>query len=127
MIPQFIGDFQHARDKLRAQFEREMPSDYMGIVKSVVGVIGGLDPDRIHEIDDGGYQGTLVYVIGEAGYTPSKYVWTIVDYGSCSGCDTLQAIICDAWSDADKKVDEIMTLALHIVEGMHWIKKWGME
>lgn len=50
--------------------------------------------DRIHEIDDGCYQGTLLYVIPQDTYQPSywEYVATYVYYGSCSGCDTLLGI-----------------------------------
>lgn len=53
-----------------------------------------LDLKRITEIDDGGYQGTLLYVIPFNTYNPREgdYLMTYVDYGSCSGCDTLQAI-----------------------------------
>lgn len=49
-------------------------------------------PERIHQIDDGDYQGTLIFVIGAGGYQPSRYWYVKVGYGSCSGCDTLQAI-----------------------------------
>ena len=77
------------------------------------------DPERIHRIDDGNYQGTLVYVIGEKGYQPDKYWYVKVDYGSCSGCDTLEGIR-DYTDDAptDEQAKDYMTVALHIVQGM---------
>lgn len=48
----------------------------------------------ITEIDDGDYQGTLVYLIPFDTYQPGEgdYLMTYVGYGSCSGCDTLQNI-----------------------------------
>lgn len=53
-----------------------------------------LDVEHITEIDDGDYQGTLIYMIPFDTYQPSagEYLMTFVSYGSCSGCDTLQAI-----------------------------------
>lgn len=53
-----------------------------------------LDIENIHVIDDGDYQGTLLYLIPFVTYQPSEYdyLMTYVGYGSCSGCDTLQAI-----------------------------------
>ena len=49
---------------------------------------------KIKVIDDGEYQGTLLFVIPMETYQPSSYEYliTCVEYGSCSGCDTLQAI-----------------------------------
>lgn len=54
----------------------------------------GFNEDAIHEIDDGDYQGTMLYLIPLNTYQPSEYdyLMTFVGYGSCSGCDTLQAI-----------------------------------
>ena len=53
-----------------------------------------LDIENITEIDNGEYQGTLLYLIPFATYQPTEdeYLMTYVGYGSCSGCDTLQAI-----------------------------------
>ena len=50
--------------------------------------------EKTHEIDDGDYQGTLLYMIPIDTYQPSywEYVATYVYYGSCSGCDALLAI-----------------------------------
>ena len=78
------------------------------------------DIGNIHEIDDGDYQGTLLYIIPKKTYQPCKdeYVITNVGYGSCSCCDTLQGITC---YDCDKlpdhnQIDEFMTLCLHILQ-----------
>lgn len=54
-----------------------------------------VDTQKIHEIDDGDYQGTYLYIIPRDIYQPlcSEYLMTTVEYGSCSGCDALQAIV----------------------------------
>lgn len=78
-----------------------------------------LDLSKIHEIDDGDYQGTLIYLIPYDTYQPdmNEYILTYVDYGSCSGCDTLLGI---SGYDEDKpskeQVREYMLLALHMLQ-----------
>lgn len=75
----------------------------------------GPDPTRIHKIDDGDYQGTLVFVIGATGYQPFDYWYTRVYYGSCSGCDALE----DAWGYGEQRDYEgLWTIALHMLQGM---------
>lgn len=126
MITGFVELFMARGSKLEAMFAEKHPESYLDLVRAVVTVLSdGNDaeavPDqkRIHEIDDGEYQGTLVYVIGAAGYQPSEYWYVKVGYGSCSGCDTLLSI--RGYGD-DKptaaQVRAYMTLALHVVQGM---------
>ena len=71
--------------------------------------------DNIYEIDDGDYQGTLLYVIPFDTYQPAsfEYIMAHCNYGSCSGCDTLLAIQ-DETKD-EVKLDSYMTLCRHIV------------
>lgn len=109
---------------LEAKFRESHPSDYVDIVKAVVEAVttdeyNDIDPERIHTIDDGDYQGTLLFVIAAKGYQPSDYWAVFVSYGSCSGCDTLQAIR-DYENDTptEDQVSQYMTLALHIVQGL---------
>lgn len=81
--------------------------------------------DRITVINDGDYQGTLIFIIPKAVYQPSvdNYLMTSVSYGSCSGCDTLQAISDYSWECPDEEqVKDYMMLALHLVQN---IKKLG--
>lgn len=49
------------------------------------------DIKHITQINNGDYSGTLIYIIPEAIYEPDiwQYLVTFVDYGSCSGGDTL--------------------------------------
>ena len=128
MIEELTKRYFAKLPELRSKFTEKHPEDYKEVVRAVVDVLTtdayrDMDPERIHEIDDGDYQGTMVYVIGAKGYQPNDYWYCKVSYGSCSGCDTLQSISCYS-SDAptDSQVSEYMTLALHVVQG---IKKMG--
>lgn len=127
MIKEFIERFEKNRETLRSGFAAAHPSDYKNIVEAVVRAVNGdyeydsPDPSRIHVIDDGDYQGTLVYVIAAGGYQPSDYWYVKVGYGSCSGCDTLQAISEYRYSSeppTDSQIDQYMTLATHVLQGL---------
>jgi hypothetical protein len=125
MIKEFVDRFMEKKPELQEVFAAEHPENYEAVIKAVVSTLnngedyGSIDPNRIHEIDDGEYQGTLVYVIGATGYQPSDYWYVKVGYGSCSGCDTLEAIR-DYSSDkpTEEQVRDYMTLALHVVQGL---------
>lgn len=62
--------------------------------KGELGYGKDLDLDNITQIDNGDYQGTLLFLIPFNIYQPSEYEYlmTYVGYGSCSGCDTLLSI-----------------------------------
>jgi hypothetical protein len=129
MIKEFIERFEVNKNILRTAFAEAHPDSYKEIVQGVIRAIQGESeydapsPNRIHEIDDGDYQGTLVYVIAAGGYQPDDYWYVKVGYGSCSGCDTLQAI--SGYSDEkpnDSQIEQYMTLATHILQGL---KKMG--
>lgn len=115
MIQEFVNTFMAKRGELEKVFSKKHPEEYKDVVKAVVNLFydenefDKPDPSRIYEIDDGDYQGTLVFIIGASGYQPDDYWYVKVGYGSCSGCDTLQACSC---------VEDYMTLALHIVQGL---------
>lgn len=128
MIEKFVKVWDDRNDELRLRFSKERPDSYGGIVKAVIEMLeSGLeglwsgdkpDSDRIHVIDDGDYQGTLVFVIGGSGYQPSSYWSFLCGYGSCSGCDTFQAI--EEYGDeiSEDEVKGYMTLALHVIQGL---------
>jgi len=132
MIQAVIDKFMEQKPAIREALRANPTRRYADLVKLVVTHIaehGGfydMDPERIHEIDDGEYQGALVYVIAADGYQPHEYWFTKVSYGSCSGCDTLQAIdLPYDWEDeesrepvSEESLDQLMRLALHIVEGV---------
>jgi hypothetical protein len=97
MEKQLVAAWEANKESLRTVFSQKHPEDYKAIVSAVVTMLHGAideygkqpDPARITEIDDGSYQGILVYVIGAVGYQPDTYWYVKVGYGSCSGCDTL--------------------------------------
>jgi hypothetical protein len=126
MILEFVEKFNKYREELKAVFALGHPQNYREIVKNVITIIAKdgeygntLDPERIHVIDDGEYQGTLLFVIAANGYQPGDYWYVKVNYGSCSGCDTLQGIR-DYSGDmpTEEDVEKYVTLALHIVQGL---------
>lgn len=125
MIPEFVAKFDAARPALLELFKKTHPEGYEGIVRAVVEALnepGGYvtpDPKRIHRIDDGDYQGTLLFLVAAEGYQPSTYWAVKVGYGSCSGCDTFESI--REYGDApptDEQAKEYFTLALHVVQGL---------
>ena len=84
--------------------------------------------EQIHEIDDGDYQGTLLFLIPKNRYQPdeSEYLITYVNYGSCSGCDTLQAIKSYTYDGCDdgryeNQIKCYMTLCLHLIQNMKYL------
>lgn len=123
MIQEFVQAFETHRAELEAGLRASPPTGYADLVKRVVSIFPPNaegeqpDPERIHEINDGHYQGTLLFVIGERGYQPSVYWSVAIFYGSCSGCDTFERI--GGYGDAppnDEQVKDYMTLMLHIVQ-----------
>lgn len=85
------------------------------------------DTEGILSIDDGDYQGTLIFILHENTYQPStnNYVYTSVYYGSCSGCDVLQSIHFydyDAFPSKEQ-VSDYMELLLHILQNCHYMKE----
>ena len=80
------------------------------------------DENNIISIDNGGYQGTLLFMIPRNTYQPNEgdYLLTYVSYGSCSGCDTLMSIrrIMDDENKRETVIKDFMTLSLHLIENM---------
>jgi len=124
VIQAFVDRFMDGKDSLRETWRAKPPSEYKDIVTAVARLLANgdewhtPDPERVHQIDDGDYQGTLVFVIGCAGYQPSAYWSVLVSYGSCSGCDTLQDILDYSETLSDEQLDRLVTLALHVVQKM---------
>lgn len=126
MIDKYVDRFMANKKQLENILRVKHPNNYKELVTNVIKVItskdyGDIDPNRIHQIDDGDYQGTLVYIIAAEGYQPDRY-WSIkVSYGSCSGCDTLESIRSyDSDPPNAEQVEKYMTLALNIVQ---WLKE----
>lgn len=125
MIREFVDRFMNSKQIIKREFEKDHVRVYKDIVSIVIRAISSdakdsfPDPERIHEIDDGDYQGTLVYVIGEKGYQPSEYWYVKIGYGSCSGCDSLKDINeFSKGKPTEEEVNKYMLLALHVVQGL---------
>lgn len=126
MIEAAVNSWERNKHKLREKLVKKHPDSYVDLVTAVIAAITeeddmyqsfSPDPERIHVIDDGDYQGTQIYVIAEKGYQPSRYWLTGVSYGSCSGCDTLEAIRVYADDPPnEKQIDAYMDLCLHLVQ-----------
>lgn len=128
MITELVTRFDANRKNLHAQFLANRPDSYKAILQALIVAIASddyaddqldLDVTRITAVDHGDYQGTILFVIAAKGYQPSRFWTTMVGYGSCSGCDTLQAIS-DYSSDAvtDSQANGYVTLALHLLQQM---------
>lgn len=79
------------------------------------------DDTRITIVDNGDYQGTLLFIIPQKTYQPQEfeYLITYVDYGSCNGCDTLQSIqLFSGDKPTDSQLKDYMTLCKDLVCNM---------
>ena len=128
MIQILIDRFRDRKHLLEAKFAEKHVDSYAELVKMVIELLAdeeytcegfSADAARIHQIDDGDYQGTLVFVIGEKGYQPNRYWYARIYYGSCSGCDALQGIgNYSSEAPSAGQVAEYSLLALHVVENL---------
>lgn len=90
--------------------------------------------DEIDIIDNGDYQGTLIFVIHGNAYQPdaSEYLMTYADYGSCCCCDTLQGIQSESNYESDspseEQINDYMALCKDLVTNMvHPFNLRGVE
>jgi hypothetical protein len=124
MIKELVNVWDNHKDELRKVYESE--DKYYGyecLIKNLCSFFNKYSDDthiefdttKIHTIDDGHWQGTILFIIPEYCYQPDTYYCVKVWYGSCSHCDTLQRIM-DLPNN--KKVDDIMTLSLHMLQDM---------
>jgi hypothetical protein len=131
MIQPFVDHFMASKEQVLEDFRSKRPQGYEDLVARLVTLLGNQeldewgmpDPQRITKIDHGDYQGMLLFVIGAKGYQPSTYWYIPVSYGSCSGCDTFEAIA-PSWADellSDEALNGLWTLMLHMVQKMKQI------
>lgn len=129
MIKEFIERFQEIKPALLEKFSKEEPESYEDIFKQTIKMMfensedayscNSETPDyeQITVIDNGDYQGTLVFVVASKSYQPSDYWVSAVSYGSCSGCDTYQAY--STYGDnPEESAPHMLTMALHMIEAM---------
>ncbi|MGG4105106.1 hypothetical protein AAXB25_14415 [Paenibacillus lautus] len=139
MLKFCVEQWDKNKDKLKKDIEDNLKSynefSYTNLVEKVVDLILNdedsdyettFDSEEITVIDDGDYQGTILYIIPRKTYQPSEcdYLMTYVGYGSCSGCDTLQSIrmwYYDEEPSAEEKnrfVKDMMRLCKDIVQNI---------
>lgn len=135
MIQEMVKQWEENKHKLEEYFkttrQEEYSSSYEEIVRKVFELClpkaddyYGFNLSKMTIVDDGDYQGTQIFIIPKDKYQPSvsDYITTNTDYGSCSGCDTLQGI-CRYRDElpTEQQVKEYMTLALHLVQKLKWM------
>lgn len=130
MIRYFVEAWNENKGRLEDYFRNANQieySDYETLLKLVVEKVfnGYLDIDfneEVRTIDYGDYQGTLILTFAMGEYQPSEdeTFYTVVSYGSCSGCDTLQAIAEYEWDTKpnEEQLEDYMTLCLHMVQNI---------
>lgn len=125
MLKEWVDAFMEAKDGLRRDYAEHPPESYDDIVMRTVRAVGEKmggftvpDCDEITVVNDGEWQGTLVYIIPEEGYQPREYWYVRVGYGSCSWCDAFLGIE-QGGGTSDEKVDDYMAMSLHVVQGVH--------
>ena len=138
MIIELVNQWEENKHKLKEYFRttnQNEYSSYKSILKKVFELCipqsndySEWDLDKMTVIDDGDYQGTLIFIVPTDCYQPSlgDYVVTNTYYGSCSGCDTLEGIrySTDDYGNGfpnEEQVKEYMTLALHLVQKLKWL------
>lgn len=135
MIKEFATKFVEVRPAIEARFMLAEPDGYEDILKVALEKMFGTEntwdespnPNAIHAIDDGNYQGTLLFVIAAKDYQPSTYWLTTVSYGSCSGCDTYCAINYGGDDDMNRKAKEYADLAMHMIQRMKLIVSYSLD
>lgn len=136
MITEIIQKWEENKLKLEEYFKTTKQEEYQSyedIVRKIFEICinvsdaeyDNFDLEKLYVIDDGDYQGTQIFILPKDVYQPTAEEYLVTDtyYGSCSGCDTLQAI-CDYNEEAIPTAEQLkdyMTLALHLVQKMHWL------
>ena len=137
MIKEFIDAWNANKEELRKYFSETEQSEYckyqiilQRVLEKVINpylkenetdIFNSFSIKDIKVIDYGDYQGTLIIIFHEDTFRPdsSETYYTIVEYGSCSGCDTLLGII--DYGDGipnERQINDYMTLALHLIQRM---------
>lgn len=147
MIKEFIDAWNKNNSLLLEDFKKEIPVDYKEILCRLIEVVinpyikelsdypmhKGIDIQDITVIDNGDYQGTLLFIMPFdcCQPEPNDYIFTAVNYGSCSGCDTFQSIESSyhlyAYDENERDIEgaakDFQTLALHLLQHFKYISE----
>lgn len=124
MIQSFVDRFMERKESLREMLSKEHPADYKELVKTVLEILYDKDDrenspniESLVKVSAGGHSGELLFTFSNCQAYDIKFYYLIIDYGSCGGCDTLEAIKNYSSEPPTKEqLDDYMTLALHIVQ-----------
>lgn len=137
MIKKYIDAWFRNKHKVEKNLRKAHPDNYPQLVTMLVSALDDegygafesrLDPSKIHTFGGENYQGDYLFLIQQKhpGYGSSEsWCSVIVSYGSCSGCDTLQAIEADGnYNEPPNaaQVEQYMTLCLHIVQRLKHVE-----
>lgn len=132
MIKDFCLAWEKNKDKLEKYFKsnkQNMYSDYKDLVKLLFDIV--INPEikddyskyntkSIQIIDDGGYWGTLIFILHRDTCEPyiNDYVYTNSCYGSCTYCDTLADIHKYEYDTLpnEQQIRDYMSLCLHLLQ-----------
>lgn len=128
MIKYCLNQWNKNQSVLRKQLETDTSlneCDYEYLVKLVIKYIleNDWDAENITTINDGDYQGILLFFIPKHIYSPSEYEYlmTYVNYGSCAFCDTLKHIQdykCNDDPVTEEQICDFMKLCKDLVTNM---------
>jgi hypothetical protein len=133
MITEIVQQWDKNKLKLEEYFrttKQEEYRDYKNIILKIFeliindGDVYDFNISKMKVINDGNRKGTLIFIIHRNQYPPTidDYIVTDTYYGSCSGCNTLLSISnYDFELPNESQIKEYMTLALHIIQKMHWL------
>jgi hypothetical protein len=130
MLKSVVKQWEKNKHKIRERFlVSDIPNSYVDLVKFLfrnvlTAVEEGThyDTEGITVVDDGDSQGTLIFIIPMDTYQPtiSEYMMTYVFYGSCSGCDALESILCDD-GDREQQISDLTSLCLNLVQNTRYL------
>ena len=123
MLTEFTDRFIACKEQtLRELQQMQTPVTYKDLVCMAIKCIhigtGDPDPKQIYEIrDSDAFHGTCVYVIPEEQFRRYRYWYVMIEYGSCTTCDTLQRL--ERYEkDPLARAHGYWTMMLHIVQGL---------
>jgi len=137
MILEIINKWEKNKSKLEEYFKTTKQEEYQcyeTIVRKIFEICinvsdrncDNFNLDKLTVINDAFYyDGTQIFIIPKNDIQPcaDDYIVTDTRYGSCSASDTLKRISMnsDETIPNEEQLKEYMTLALHLVQKMHWL------
>ena len=143
MVKEFCKAWEANKGNLEEYFrthEQDEYDSYEALVKLLFDIV--INPsmksdyyrfstDDMTVLDHGDYQGTLIFILHMDHHLlcVDEYVYTSVNYGSCSGCDTLMRINEYNWDKLpnEEQIKDYMTLCLHLIQKCSYMKDMSDE